>query len=147
MTAITTPRFNTDRQDGEVLSFKISNVKIVEGALVSINADGYAISSTDTASTYFAGVAEETVDNTAGSAGDKEIKVRTGGVIQVAAGFSAAQANVGDEVFVEDNATVDVAGGLTNDVYVGRIVTVVSASVLRVALTPFGAKTSDLDVS
>lgn len=144
MADITAPRLNTDRQDGEVLSFLMSNVKLVEGAFIAINSAGYAVNLGDTSGAIFAGVAEETVDNSAGSAGDKEIKVRMNGVVSAVAGFSAAQTNVGDEVVGDDNQTVDLAANNTNDVYVGRIVRVVSASSVRIALVPFGSKLSDL---
>lgn len=143
MADITARKAGTDRQDGEVLSFKMNAEEIFEGAFVALDTDGYATNAGDDAGAVFVGVAEESVDNSGGSDGDVNIKVRTGGVISCVAGFSAAQANVGDEVFAEDNQTVDVAGGLTNDVYVGRIVEVVSSSKVRVALTPYGAKTSD----
>ncbi|HOP81046.1 MAG TPA: hypothetical protein PLZ21_10825, partial [Armatimonadota bacterium] len=78
MTATTTAR-ESKRKDGKLISLKMSNVKIPKGALVSINAAGYATNSSDTAGETFAGVAYETVDNSAGSAGDKEIRVETTG--------------------------------------------------------------------
>lgn len=137
MSAIT-ERKDVRRQPGEVLSYKLAAVKVIEGALVSVNSSGYATNATDAASDVFVGVADETVDNSAGSAGDKEIKVRIGGVIDVVSNFSAAQTNVTDQVYVLDNQTVDLAANLTNDVLVGRIVEVTSASKLRVALVAPG---------
>lgn len=132
MTAITTARKNTDRQDGEVLSFKQAAVKIPEGALVSVNAAGYATNATDAANDVFVGIADETVDNSAGSAGDKSIKVRRTGVYTVAFGGTATIADVNTLVYVSDNATVNLAAALTNDVLVGRIVEFISASSVRV---------------
>jgi len=133
-----TERVDVRRQPGEVLPYKMAAVKIFEGALVSVNAAGYLTNATDTASDIFAGVADETVDNSAGNAGDKEMKVRIGGVVNVDSEFSAAQTNVTDLVYAYDNHTVSNAATMTNDVLVGRIVEVVSASKLRVALVTPG---------
>ncbi len=137
MTAIAA-RKDVRRQPGEVVSFKQAAVKIWEGALVSVNAAGYVTNATDAANDLFVGVADETIDNSAGAAGDKEIQVRVGGIVNVVSGFSAAQSNLGDPVYVTDNQTVDLAATTTNDVLVGRIAEVTSASKLRVALVGLG---------
>lgn len=130
--AITTAKKNLDRQDGVVVSFLQSNVSIPEGALVSINAAGYAVNATDAANDVFVGIADESVDNSGGSAGDKRIKVRRTGVYTVLFDGTAAQSDVNTLVYVKDNETVDIAGDLTNDVLVGRIVEVLSTSKVRV---------------
>lgn len=132
MTAITTARRDTDRQDGEVYPFQMGAEKIPEGALVMVNAAGYAVNATDTAGGVCVGVAEETVDNSAGNAGDKKIKVRRTGVFTFAYDGTATIADVNTLVYVSDNATVDLAGDETNDVLVGRIVEFVSAGKVRV---------------
>ena len=74
MTATTTAR-ESKRKDGEVICYPIAAVKIPKGALVNINSSGFATNSTDAAGETFAGVAYETVDNSAGSAGDVGIRV------------------------------------------------------------------------
>lgn len=132
MADITTARKNTDRQDGEILSFLQGAEKIVEGAIVTINAAGYAINGGDDANTVFAGVADETVDNSAGNAGDTTIKVRRTGVFTFTAAFSAAQSDVNTLAYISDNQSVDLVGTTTNDVLVGRIVEVISSSKVRV---------------
>lgn len=132
MTAITVAKKSTDRQNGDVLSFKQGAEKIPEGALVMINAAGYAVNAADTSGGIFAGVAEETVDNSGGSAGDKSIKVRRNGVYTVVFGGTATIADVNTLVYVVDNQTVDLVGVTTNDVLVGRIVEFISASKVRV---------------
>ena len=121
-------------QQGVQIPRKMSNVKIFSGALVEVNSSGYADNAGDDAGAVFAGVAQETKDNSGGSAGDLEIVVRQGGVVQVATAFTAAQTNVGDEVTLSDNQTVDLAANTTNDVTCGRIVEFISAGVVRVAL-------------
>lgn len=137
MTAIAA-RKDVRRQPGEVLSYKMAAVKVLEGALVNINAAGYATNATDTTNEIFVGVADQTVDNSAGAAGDLELQVRIGGVVNVVSNFSAAQTNVSDQVYVIDNQTVDLAAVTTNDILVGRIVEVTSSSKLRVALVGAG---------
>lgn len=130
--AITTAKRNLDYAPGEIVSFKMSNVSIPEGAIVSINAAGYAVNGTDAANDVFVGIADETVDNSDGSAGDKRIKVRRKGIYTFKFDGSAAQADVNTLVYIKDNETVDIAGDLTNDVLVGRIVRVLSTSLVRV---------------
>lgn len=132
MTAITTAKKSTDRQDGEIVSFKQSNVSIPEGALVSVNAAGYAVNATDTANDVVVGIADETVDNSAGSAGDKSIKVRRTGVYSFVFSGTATIADVNSLVYAVDNQTVALAATTTNDVLVGRIVEFVTATKVRV---------------
>lgn len=132
MADITERKAGTDRQDGLVLAFKMGAEAIYEGALVAINADGYAVNAGDDASAVVVGVADESVDNSAGAAGDLDIEVRRTGVFSFVAGWSAAQADVNTLVYASDNQTVDLAANLTNDVLVGRVVEVVSSSKVRV---------------
>lgn len=127
------------RQPGEILAFPVEEaVKIYEGALVMVNAAGYAVPGADTTNCFFVGVADETVDNTSGADGAKVVKVRTNGVITVASAASLTQANNMDTVYLADDQTVDLAANVTNDLIVGKIVEVVSASKARVALASLG---------
>lgn len=132
MTAITVAKKSLDRQDGDILSFKQGAEKIPEGALVMVNAAGYAVNATDTAGGVVVGVADETVDNSAGSVGDKSIKVRRSGVFTFVFAGTATIADVNTLVYVVDNQTTDLVGVTTNDVLVGRIVEFVSATKVRV---------------
>lgn len=123
------------RQPGEVFSLEVEeSTKILEGALVSANAAGYAVNAADIANTFFIGVADETCDNSAGADGAKKVKIRCGGIIDVAVSDTISQANIMDPVYVVDNQTVGLAATTTNDVPVGRIVKFVSANKARVAL-------------
>lgn len=137
MTALTAKK-DVRHQPGQVVSLKQAAVKIYEGALVSVNSSGYATNATDASGDIFVGVADEYSDNSAGAAGDVEIKVRVGGIVDVVSNFSAAQTNVTDQVYALDSQTVDLAASLTNDVLVGRVVEVVSSSKVRVALVGLG---------
>ena len=134
MTATTTDR-ESKRSDGKLKSMKISNVKIPKGVLVCVNTSGYVTSGSDTASYLFAGVSYEQVDNSAGAAGDKEIRVEKTGEHTFAFGAgNASQASVGKEVCITDNQTVDDAATTTNDIKCGVIAEVLSASLVRVRI-------------
>ncbi|HUV03640.1 MAG TPA: hypothetical protein VMX94_00875 [Armatimonadota bacterium] len=135
MAATTTDR-DTRRSDGKLKAVKMAAVKIPKGVLVCINTSGYATNGADTASFLFAGVSYEQVDNSAGSAGDKEIRVeKTGEHMFLYNGGDAAQAVLGKEVYVVDNQTVDDdAGATTNDIKCGVIAEVVSGSQVRIRI-------------
>lgn len=100
---------------------------IYKGALVSINAAGYAIPASDTAATFCVGVADEKVDNSSGSAGDKWVRVLSGRAFRITAS-SITQAMVGESMCVVDDNTVDDAADTTNDVIVGRLVEFISTT-------------------
>lgn len=132
MANITERKASTNHQQGEVISFPMAAVQIFEGALVSVNAAGYLTNASDTANDVFVGVAEESKDNSGGSAGDLDLNVRRTGVLDVVANHTAAQTDVGVLAYALDNQTIDLAGNLTNDVVVGRIVSFESSSKVRV---------------
>lgn len=126
MSATTTAR-EAKRKDGEVISYKMAAVKIPKGALVSINADGFATNSTD-AVEAFAGVAYETVDNSAGSAGDLSIRVCTTGT----------QTDVGVAFHVVDNQTVTDAA-TSNNLVAGVAVESISATAVRIRIDRYAS--------
>lgn len=132
MADITARKASTDRQDGLVYPFLMGAEEVFEGALVAVNAAGYVVNAGDDANAVVVGVADESVDNSGGAAGDKTLKVRRTGVFTFNAAFSAAQADVNTLCYASDNQTVDLAANTTNDVLVGRIVEVLSSSKVRV---------------
>lgn len=130
--AAITARKDVRRQEANILHFKVkAGESIPAGALVVLSG-GYAQNGTDTANAVFVGVASEKCDNTTGANGDKEVYVWTYGVVDVVAGFSAAQTDVGALVVLTDNQTV--AKTSTNSVAVGRVVERLSSSKVRVLL-------------
>lgn len=134
--AAITARKDTRRQEAVILPYPVEeNTKIVEGALVSVNAAGYAVNATDTTGERVVGVASASADNTGGADGAIDVTVWTNGAHSFVANFSAAISNVGDKVYAVDNQTVDLAATTTNDVLVGVIVGIESASQVRVMLT------------
>ena len=134
-----TARKDVRRQEGRVLSFPVEEATtIYEGALVSVNAAGYAVNASDAANDAFVGVCHVGADNSGGADGAGEkVQVWTDGVIDCVYAGTATQANVGDLVYAVDNQTVDVVGDTTNDVLVGKIVEFVTATKVRVAITGF----------
>lgn len=118
------------RQEGVVVALPMAAVKVYKGAILTFNSAGYA--DVADASETFAGIAMETVDNSAGSAGDKTVKVVREGIVTVGKS-SAVQADCGLNAFVTDDSTVHTtsAAGLTP---IGVVVGLVSSSAVRVHL-------------
>lgn len=135
MTATTTDR-DTKRSDGKLKAMKMANVKIPKGVLVCVDTSGYVTNGADTADFLFAGVSYEQVDNSSGSAGDKELRVEKSGEHTFEYnGGDATQAVLGKEVFIVDNQTVDDdAAATTNDIKCGVVAEVVSTSRVRIRI-------------
>lgn len=123
--ALTTP-YETFEKPGLVVSYKLAATKIYKGALVGVNASGYLTAMAHgTASLKFIGVANETVDNSGGAAGDKSVNVTKCGsfVMKAAAGYSPGTSDIGKEVYAFSDAEVQVSSsGLTNAYKIGTIV-------------------------
>lgn len=138
MTATTNAR-EAKRKDGELISYKMAAAKIPKGALVNINAAGYATNASDTAGDTFAGVAYETVDNSTGNAGDKEIRVETTGTfVFVDGGANGAQTDLGVEFKILDNQTLTDAA-TTNNVKAGICVESVDSGTVRIRIDRYAS--------
>jgi hypothetical protein len=96
-------------------------VKIYGGALVMLNATGYIIPGADTASCIFAGVATKQVDNSSGSSGDKTAEYWRNGLFLMTLDTAITRANVGDQVYLVDDQTVDLVANVTNNIFCGVI--------------------------
>lgn len=118
---------------GIVVSYRVSNVKIFKGAAVGLNAAGHLVPMAHgTAGLRFVGVANDSMDNSAGSAGSKSVNVtKTGSFVFIgAAGFAPAQADVGKEVYANTDWEFQIAtAGLTNQYKVGTITALESSSI------------------
>lgn len=138
MTATTNAR-ESKRKDGELISYKMAAVKIPKGALVNINAAGFATNSTDTAGETFAGVAYETVDNSAGAAGAQEIRVESTGTFLFAdGGANGAQTDVGVEFKIVDNQTITDAA-TTNNIKAGICVDSIDSTNVRIRIDRYAS--------
>ncbi|KUM39010.1 hypothetical protein [Arthrobacter sp. EpRS71] len=122
-----------ERQEGVLIDVALAAVKLFKGSNVSFNAAGYAKGSSDTTGEAFAGVSLETVDNSAGAAGDKYVRIWREGVSSMGC-VSATQAWVGQDVYAVDDNLVALAATTTNDVKVGKCVGFVSATEVRVKI-------------
>ena len=138
MTAITTAR-EAKRKDGGIIAYPMAAVKIPKGALVNINAAGFATNASDTAGDTFAGVAYETVDNSLGAAGDLGIRVETNGTfIFVDGGANGAQTDVGVSFKIMDNQTITDAA-TTNNIVTGVAVESISTTSVRIRIDRFAS--------
>ena len=138
MTATTTAR-EAKRKDGEVISYPMAAVKIPKGALVNINASGFATNATDAAGETFAGVAYETVDNSAGNAGDSAIRVETQGTfVFVDGGGNGAQTDIGLTFKIVDNQTVTDAS-TSNNIVAGVAVESIDGNTVRIRIDRYAS--------
>jgi len=133
VTATTTDIY-TPRYEGELQVFDVAaSQTLYGGSLVCVKtSDGYVYDGADTAGYKFAGIAERAVDNASGADAAEEVLVRDSGVVELDIA-AAAITDIFKPVYLKDNATVAFAAGVTNGVYVGRMVGLVSATRIRVA--------------
>lgn len=121
---------NLTMQDGVIIYPAMAAVKIEAGNLVCANASGYAATAADSANFTILGRAEETVDNSAGAAGDLKIKVRRLRAYWLANDATAplTVADIGKKTAcIKDSGTVQTAAGATNDIVVGKVLEIDSA--------------------
>lgn len=107
-------------------------VVIYQGALVALNAAGYAIPAAAAANTQFAGVAVEKADNTDGADGAISVKVARKGMFLLPINGSITQANQGDVVFADDDEEVGILGTAANRQKVGVVAKFVSSTTVWV---------------
>jgi hypothetical protein len=121
------------RKDGEVVSYLMGATKIYKGTMVFLRiADGYAYAGrAGTSTDIFVGIADETVDNSAGSAGSARIRVLKSGTYEFALG-SIAQTDLGLPVYaLYDNEVTKTA---TYNVLVGYVQEMVDSATARVRI-------------
>lgn len=138
------------RTPGDMITLKMGVEKLWKGSLLMINAAGYVVMMTDTATgDMFAGVAAETRDNRykvendadsgAAAAGDKEINVWVSGTF-VFKHAGANQTDVGLPAFwsgavVDAQQTIESATtAATHDFMVGQITKLESATRVRIRI-------------
>lgn len=124
--------FETFERPGLVVSYKLAVAKVYKGANLAVNASGYVVPMSHSGTGYrYVGVANETTDNTGGSAGDRSINVTKSGtfVFKAATGYTPSQADIGKEVYAVTDWEVQTStSGLTNQYKVGTIVGVETTS-------------------
>lgn len=131
MTALTV-NAETARKDGELIAYLVAAAThIYKGALVCLNASGYAVPAADATGLSFIGIAYEEADNSSGTNGATLVRVLKSGTYFLCKS-SAVQGDVGKLVCVVDDATV--AADTTNDIPVGYVVEVPDANHVRVRI-------------
>ena len=119
---------------------KMGAEKIYKGmGVMVVRTTGYVVKAADTAKGQFVGVAEETVDNSAGSPGDLSILVRCGGDELFPQAATTIE-DVGKLAYAIDSHLVSVSS--SNNVALGRIVGVEDATHVWIGSTGT-QKTSD----
>jgi len=94
------------RKDGTIFSHPASaTTTIYAGALVNLNATGYAVPSADDATHTFAGKADAQADNSAGSDGAIQVDGHREGVFEFNAS-GMTQADVNEDAYIIDDNTV-----------------------------------------
>jgi len=135
MTALT-KSYEAKRQDGIILVYPVVGSTIIyKGALLQTattgSDQGYAAPLADGTNRRFIGVAVESADNSAGSRGDKEVRVYRTGVYQYTKA-TATQNDIGVAAYGHDDNTIGTS--TTNDVFVGRIVGLVGSSTVKLQI-------------
>jgi len=121
MTALTEDK-EIQYTEGVELPFEVyQSTTLYGGSFVCVNAPGYAVPGADTAGLIFEGIALEQVDNSSGSDGDKSVVLRRRGLIKATLATAITIANVGDNVFLVDDQTVDLVGNVNNNIFCGVI--------------------------
>ena len=108
MSALSQDR-NTLRRDGQQMEPPVAaGARIFGGAIVAINAAGYAVPGTTSAALQAAGAAEQRADNTGGAAGAIRVRVRKGPhrFANSAAADAITLADVGSDCYIVDDQTV-----------------------------------------
>ncbi len=133
------------RKDGIIVAYKMAASEVIyKGWPVLLNAAGYAFTNDWTTNTLANGdtylwVCQETMDNSAGAAGDKEVVVVRTGTFIMTIDDTVTQANVWDEVYI-NNVSDDALITNTSDtgqpqLTIGKIVEFISANSVRVDIT------------
>lgn len=94
-----------DRKDVNILQHPMAAVKIYDGALVKQNAAGFLDNCAAEKGAVFAGVSIQTLDNSAGAAGDKKLRLYKNGIVLLT-GTGFAQTDVGQAVYATDENTI-----------------------------------------
>lgn len=105
---------NTPSRDGRVIPTKVAaSTTIFMGAIVALDATGFAQGGAAGTDLTYWGRADEFVDNSAGADGDKEILVRRHTAFHWANSGSdpVTQASVGAVAYIEDDETVAATDG------------------------------------
>lgn len=123
MTALTQDR-NTSRRDGNQVEPPVAaTTRIWGGAIVCINAGGYAVPGATATTLRAVGVAEGRADNSAGVAGAIRVRCRKGPHRFANSGSTDAIAltDVGSDCYIVDDQTVAKTNGTNTRSVAGKV--------------------------
>jgi hypothetical protein len=121
MTALVQDK-KTDWKEGVDIPAPVAALALIfAGAFTCVDATGFLVPGSDTAGLIFHGVSRKHVDNSDGSDGDLDGLVRRRGLVKATFGNAITQDNVGDQVFLVDDQTVDLAAYVTYAIFCGVI--------------------------
>lgn len=113
MTAITTARRIFERDDILTPVPVAAKTLIPEGAIVCLNATGYAVNGSAAKGLVYFGCADATADNTGGADGGLVLLVRRNRAFLWENDGTVTQAHVGKPAYIVDNQTVGATDGST----------------------------------
>lgn len=108
MTALTADR-DTPRRDGVQFSDPVAAATVIyTGSLVVLDAAGNAEPASTATGLVVRGIAQQTIDNSAGAAGDLAVETRRGvfRLANSAAADEITRAEIGDTAYIVDDQTV-----------------------------------------
>ncbi len=116
MAALNAERDTQARQvswGGDVYHYPVAaSTTVFAGAIVMIDASGNAIEGATATGQIAVGRCENTVNNDSGSAGDFDVEIRTGiFAYENSGGDPVTVADIGNDVFIEDDQTVSRTNG------------------------------------
>jgi hypothetical protein len=130
--AALTANHDAERKDGILVAYKVAaRAVIYKGALVCLNAAGYAVPAADEAGLTFVGVAYERGDNAAGDDGDVSARVWKDGSFRVAMAAPRLE-DLGKTAYVVDDDTVALSAA--HAVPAGTLVEIPADNVVRVLI-------------
>jgi hypothetical protein len=100
---------NTPYRDSVEFDFPVAaNVRIYAGALVALDANGYATPGATSATLQGVGIAQDAVDNTGGALGAEHVTIRRGCFLLAnsSAADAISRADIGKPCYIVDDETV-----------------------------------------
>jgi hypothetical protein len=123
--------------EGVELALPVINADIIYGGgLTCVNAAGYALPGADTAGLIFMGVATARADNSSGALGAIKVPLRRRGLVKMTLATAITIANVGDNVFLVDDESVDLTAQVTNHIFCGIIAEYIDTTHAMVDIEP-----------
>ena len=123
--------------EGVEVDLPVINADIIyAGGWTCVNAAGYALPGSDTAGLIFMGIATQRADNSLGALGAISVPVRRRGLIKAKMATAITIANVGDNVFLVDDESVDVTGNVTHNIFCGIIAKYIDTTHAMIDIEP-----------